>query len=136
MQKESARFEARVTKERKNFRENAPFDIKAVDDLREVGQAYTSIDKFTKVLLQLQSDAHDLNVLEDLFEVDVSRLLDIDKSWSDLRMLKGLYDMMKASILYYDKFRKDIEAEGYVINPYDPCVANKLIQGKHITNSS
>jgi dynein heavy chain len=92
LQKESARFEARVTKERKNFRENAPFDIKAVDDLREVGQAYTSIDKFTKVLLQLQSDAHDLNVLEDLFEVDVSRLLDIDKSWSDLRMLKGLYD--------------------------------------------
>ena len=41
--------------------------------------------------------------------------------------------MMKASLMYYNKFRKDIELEGYEINPYDPCVANKLIDGKQHT---
>ena len=50
-----------------------------------------------------------------------------------VHMLKALYGMMKASILYYNKFRKDIEAEGYEINPYDPCVANKLIDGTQHT---
>ena len=50
-----------------------------------------------------------------------------------VQMLKALYGMMKASLMYYNKFRKDIELEGYEINPYDPCVANKLIDGKQHT---
>jgi hypothetical protein len=50
------------------------------------------MDKFTKLLRQLQSDAMDLNNLEDLFEVEVSKLRDIDNSWDDLKMLKGLWD--------------------------------------------
>ena len=50
-----------------------------------------------------------------------------------VQMLKALYGMMKASLLYYNKFRSDIEAEGYKVNPYDPCVANKMINGKQHT---
>ena len=44
-------------------------------------------------------------------------------------MMKALYGMMIASVLYYKKFRKDIESIGYVVNPYDICVANKTIKG-------
>jgi dynein heavy chain, axonemal len=90
--KESGRFATRVTKERKTFRENAPFDIKNPEDHREVSDAYKSMDKFTTLLFKLQSDASDLNGLEDLFEVEISKLPDIDKSWRDLKMLKGLWD--------------------------------------------
>ena len=43
---------------------------------------------------------------------------------------KVLYGMMKVSVLYYKKFREDIESIGYKVNPYDPCVANKVIKGK------
>ena len=50
-----------------------------------------------------------------------------------VQMLKALYGMMKASLLYYKKFRKDIEGNGYEVNPYDPCVANKKINGKQHT---
>ena len=50
-----------------------------------------------------------------------------------VQMLKALYGMMKASLLYYKKFRKDIEGDGYEVNPYDPCVANKKINGKQHT---
>jgi hypothetical protein len=48
-------------------------------------------------------------------------------------MLKALYGMIIASILYYKKFRKDIEAIGFEVNPYDICVANRLVGGKQHT---
>ena len=35
---------------------------------------------------------------------------------------------MMASLIYYKKFRKSIENEGYEFNPYEPCVANKIIK--------
>ena len=42
-----------------------------------------------------------------------------------VQMLMALYGMMIASILYYKKFRKDIEGVGFEVNPYDICVANR-----------
>jgi hypothetical protein len=50
-----------------------------------------------------------------------------------VKMLKALYGMMIASILYYKKFRGDIESIGYEINPYDVCVANKEVNGTYHT---
>jgi hypothetical protein len=50
-----------------------------------------------------------------------------------VRMMKALYGMMIASILYYKKFRKDIKEIGFEINPYDICVANIIIDGKQQT---
>jgi hypothetical protein len=50
-----------------------------------------------------------------------------------VRMLKALYGMLISSLLYYKKFRKDIEAIGFEINPYDICVANRTIRGKQQT---
>ncbi len=38
---------------------------------------------------------------------------------------KALYGLMGASLLFYRKFRKELEAIGCNINPYDSCVANK-----------
>ena len=35
-----------------------------------------------------------------------------------------IYGMMKACLLYYEKFRKSLEDEGYEFNPYDPYVSN------------
>jgi len=48
-------------------------------------------------------------------------------------MSKALYGMLESALLYYKKFRKDMESIGYEINPYDPCVANKMIRGKQHT---
>ena len=50
-----------------------------------------------------------------------------------VRMLKALYGMLISSILYYKKFRKDIESIGFEVNPYDICVANRTIHGKQQT---
>jgi hypothetical protein len=41
--------------------------------------------------------------------------------------------MMKSALLFYRKFVADLTSLGFDINPYDPCVANKIINGKQIT---
>ena len=41
--------------------------------------------------------------------------------------------MLQSSLLYYKKFVKDIEEIGFELNPYDPCVANKMVLGKQLT---
>lgn len=46
---------------------------------------------------------------------------------------KALYGTVVASLLFYRKMRKDLEEDGYKVNPYDPCVANKIINGKQST---
>ncbi len=41
------------------------------------------------------------------------------------KLQKALYGLMRASLLFYRKLRKELEAYGFEINPYDPCIANK-----------
>ena len=43
--------------------------------------------------------------------------------------------MLMSGLLFYKKFRASIEKIGYKVNPYDPCVANKTINGKQHTIS-
>ena len=45
----------------------------------------------------------------------------------------ALYGTMVASLLYYRKFVKSLTDVGFVLNPYDPCVANKMIGGHQMT---
>jgi hypothetical protein len=45
----------------------------------------------------------------------------------------ALYGTMVASLLYYRNFVKSLTDIDFVINPYDPSVANKMIEGDHMT---
>ena len=42
-----------------------------------------------------------------------------------VRLSKAMYETLKAALLYYRKLSKELRVYGFVINPYDPCVANK-----------
>ena len=50
-----------------------------------------------------------------------------------VRLQKALYGCLKSALLFYKKLVGDLEAYGFKINPYDPCVANKMIGGKQLT---
>ena len=41
--------------------------------------------------------------------------------------------MLRAAFLFYKRLRKDLENMGFEVNPYDPCVANKLVNGAQCT---
>ena len=48
-------------------------------------------------------------------------------------MWMALYGMIKSSLLYYKKWRGDLVSIGFEVNPYDPCVANRMINGHQHT---
>ena len=50
-----------------------------------------------------------------------------------LQCHNALYCMMAESLLYSCKFTKSLIDVGFNINPYDPCVANKMINGQQMT---
>ncbi len=41
--------------------------------------------------------------------------------------------MMKSAILFYWKLVADLQSIGFEIDPYDPCVANKIINDQQMT---
>ena len=50
-----------------------------------------------------------------------------------VQLEKAVYGMMKSALLFYRKLVADLLSLGFTINPYDPCVANKTIDGKQMT---
>ncbi len=50
-----------------------------------------------------------------------------------LQLQKALYGMMKSVLLFYRKLVSELKELGFEINPYDPCVANKMVNGMQMT---
>ena len=48
-------------------------------------------------------------------------------------MFNALYGLLKSALRFYKELVKDLEKYGFEINPYDPCVANKMINRKQMT---
>ena len=40
---------------------------------------------------------------------------------------------MRIALIFYNKLVADLEAYGFTIKPYDPCVVNKMVNGKQLT---
>ena len=40
---------------------------------------------------------------------------------------------MRVALLYYQHFVADIQSIGFKLNLYDPCIANKQVNGKQLT---
>ena len=47
-----------------------------------------------------------------------------------IRCLNDIYGTMIEGLLFYKTFFKTLPREGFEINSYDPCVANKMVNGK------
>ena len=41
--------------------------------------------------------------------------------------------MLAAALLFCKKFKKDLEGIGFVVNPHDPCAANRMVEEKQQT---
>jgi hypothetical protein len=44
-------------------------------------------------------------------------------------LLKALYGTIRAALLFWRKLVGKLQEWGFMTNPYDPCVANKTING-------
>jgi hypothetical protein len=65
------------------------------------------------------------------------KYVSVDKKGTKIlyvKLQKALYRLMRADLLFYQKLIKELEAYGFEINPYDPCIANKMTEaGKQLT---
>ena len=50
-----------------------------------------------------------------------------------VKLNKALYGLLRAALLFYKKLRRELKAMGFVVNPYDPCVANRMVNRKQQT---
>jgi hypothetical protein len=44
-------------------------------------------------------------------------------------LIRALYGMLVAALMWYQQFKKDLETVGFKFNPYDPCIANRKVNG-------
>ena len=47
-----------------------------------------------------------------------------------LQFQNAMYGTIVAILIYYRKFTNSLTDVGFNINPYDPCVANKMVNGQ------
>ena len=50
-----------------------------------------------------------------------------------VRLTRALYGCLKSSLHFFQQLSKVLYDEGFEENPYDPCVVNKIINGKQCT---
>ena len=75
----------------------------------------------------------------------VDILCDVDKEYKQyvtyekgkkvlyVRVLRALYGCLESALLWYELYSSTLEGMGFKLNPYDLCVANKIINGKQCT---
>lgn len=50
-----------------------------------------------------------------------------------MHVTKAIYGSLVSAMLYYQKWVGNLKAMGFKVNPYDPCVANKMVNGKQMS---
>ena len=50
-----------------------------------------------------------------------------------MEALNALYRTMKAALIFYNKLVANLKSVGFQLNPYDPCVANNIVDGTQLT---
>ncbi len=86
-----------------------------------------------RVVMKLTGPLLDLLVEQDVNLYGPYVVIENGKKILYLQVMRALYGMLVASLLWYRKFRDDLEKEGFKFNPYDPCVANRWVDHKQHT---
>jgi hypothetical protein len=101
----------------------------------DIPSAFVNTDVDEDVLMVLKGDLADMMV--QIAPQVYRKYVMVDKKGTPIlyvKLQKALYGLMRASLLFYRKLRKELEDYGFEINPYNPCVANKMTtSGKQMT---
>ena len=50
-----------------------------------------------------------------------------------VQLQKSLYGCFKSALIFFEKLVRHLEEYGFKTNPYNPCVSNKMVDGKQLT---
>jgi len=98
----------------------------------DVPGAYLHADMNKFALLKLEGEFVDIMCeVNPEFKDDVR--YENGKKVLYVQILKALYGMIESALLWYRLYTEILQKEGFELNPYDKCVANKTINGKQCT---
>jgi hypothetical protein len=103
----------------------------------DVPSAFVNTDMDEDVLMVLKGELADMMV--QIAPQVYRKYVTVDRKGTPIlyvKLQKALYGLMRASLLFYRKLRKELKAYGFTINPYDPCVVNVNVTprwGKQLT---
>jgi hypothetical protein len=108
--------------------------IEAHEGRKVVPGAFLHADLDEEVVMLLRGQLADLMVQVDP-ELYGPYLIKSAKGESILyvRMLKAMYGLLRSALLFYLKLVKNLRAYRFELNEYDPCVANKTVNGTQMT---
>ena len=89
-------------------------------------------DDKERVILKLTGDFVDI-MCQVNPEHTVNVIYENGKKVLYMAILKAIYGCIESALRWYELFSQTLKKEGFVINPYDRCVANKIINGKQCT---
>ena len=96
----------------------------------DIPSAFVNTEVDEDVIMVLKGDLADMMV--QIAPQIYRKYVTVDKKGTPIlyvKLQKALYGLMRASLLFYRKLRQELEDYGFEVNPYDPCVANKMTEG-------
>ena len=126
-----------VTKESLLIAEVAEAKQRSNAMILDIPNAFAQIDipekDSKKIIMKIMGSLVDI-----LLEIDEDKHEDFiichsKEKLPNMKILKVLCSVLVASILCYEKFRKDIKVIGHEANPCNVSAANKIINGKEHT---
>jgi hypothetical protein len=91
-----------------------------------IPSAFVNTDVNEDMLMVLKGETAEMmvNIAPQIFR----RYITVDKAGTKVlyvKLQKALYGLMRASLFFYKNLRKELENFGFMINLYDPSMANK-----------
>jgi len=95
----------------------------------DIPSAFVNTDVDEDVLMVLKGELADMMI--QIAPQVYRKYITINKKGTPIlyvKLKKALYGLMRGSLLFYRKLRRELEDYGFTVNPYDPCVANKMTE--------
>ena len=103
-------------------------------DILDIANAFLHATNNKKVLMLLQGKLAEMMVAVDpeLYQKYVT-YTSKGVPMLYVRLSKALYGMFRAALLFYKRLRSDLDNMGFLVNPYEPCVANRMVNRSQVT---
>jgi hypothetical protein len=99
----------------------------------DIPGAFMQADMNEVVHVRLSGDLAKLLVRVDPEKYEKFTVMEGGKEVIYVKLLKALYGTLQAALLFWKELTALLKEWGFVLNPYDECVANKMINGKQCT---
>ena len=89
---------------------------------------------FIQTQVEEQDEDGNQNIMK-IREFFLILFVDLIQSTKIMHIMKAIYGLHVSAVVFYQELTTDLTKYSFEINPYDPCVANKQVEGKQMTSS-